>query len=64
MELIIILSFLLAISLSCNAYLLLRPKPKKHLSKEAHELLHDLYRGGAIVRMIPMNPENIIEWKG
>ena len=59
------LAFILTLSLTFNAYLYLiirklnAQPPKRVLTVEAQQVLHDLTRGAAIVKITPVNPEEI-----
>jgi hypothetical protein len=45
---------------AAQAWLYIRQKRQKPLTTDAHELLADLMRGGALIRVVRIAPEDVI----
>jgi len=59
-----IVVFLLAFSLALNINQYFnKKKPKKSLSTDANQLLHDLTRGGSIVKITVIDPAGLMIYK-
>ena len=59
-----ILGLCFIVSLSLNIYLFIKSKTShKEQSEDARRLIHDLTRGAALVRVIPIDPEGLYAFK-
>lgn len=59
-----ILGLCLFMSVCLNVYLFIKSKTShKEQSDDARRLIHDLTRGAALVRVIPIDPEGLYAFK-